>query len=248
MITGYPHEGAGMFEIACELVEKRLSRPVQSTIVSLGGFPAPRAEKYLKKVFDFNPQYIVIQFGATDAQCPIRARSRPNNRCSELSNDGNSESSAALRTKRTTSYFDYRDQPTTALSHLRWQLSALIGHLRKIEPVTPLSSYIASIERMVVECLSAGIKPVVLSPFVYGSRYTMRNAISYTNALHERLRAGDGILVDCVAALAKFPKSSILQHDGFHLSRAGHDLIGEAIAQAIVTDVVMGHAAIRAAG
>src|SRR5580692_9240847 len=49
LITGYPHQGAGMFEVACGLVERRLSRPVQSEIVSLGGFPAPRAEKYLKK-------------------------------------------------------------------------------------------------------------------------------------------------------------------------------------------------------
>ena|ERR1700682_5174202 len=53
-----------MFQVACGLVEKRLSRPV-STIVSLSGFPAPRAAKYLKpKVFNFRPQYIVLQFGA----------------------------------------------------------------------------------------------------------------------------------------------------------------------------------------
>jgi hypothetical protein len=71
----------------------------------------------------------------------------------------------------------------------------LIGYLRKIDPITPLSSYIAAIGAMVDDCRSAGITPVVLSPFVYGSRYAMRNAISYTNALRERLRAGDGILV-----------------------------------------------------
>jgi hypothetical protein len=44
MITGYPHKRASMLEVACGLVEKRLARPVLS-IVSLGGFPAPRAEK-----------------------------------------------------------------------------------------------------------------------------------------------------------------------------------------------------------
>jgi lysophospholipase L1-like esterase len=65
----------------------------------------------------------------------------------------------------------------------------------------------------------------------------MRNAISYTNALHELLRAQDVIFVDCVRPLAKFPKSLILQHDGFHLSPKGHNVIGEAIAQAIVADV-----------
>jgi lysophospholipase L1-like esterase len=235
MITGYPHKGAGLFEVACGVVEKRLSRSVQSTIVSLGGFPAPRAEKYLKKkVFGFNPQYIVIQFGATDAQCPIRARSRPTDRGAELSSDGNSKPSAALKTT------SYHGQPATALSPLRWQIASLIGHLRKIEPITSLSSYTAAIERMVDDCRSAGITPVVLSPFVYGSRYTMGKAIPYVDALHElHSRAQGMIFVDCANLLANFPKPMILQHDGFHLSRAGHNLVGEAIGQAIVADIII---------
>ncbi len=234
MITGYPHEGAGLFEVACGLVEERLSRPVQSTIFSLGGFPAPRVEKHLKKkLFDFDPQYIVIQFGATDAQCPIRARSRPTVHCSSLSADSKSGPSAAQRTS------SYHGQPVTALSRLRWRLVSVIGHLRKIEPITPLSSYIAAIERMVDDCRSAGIKPVVLSPFVYGSRYTMRKAIAYVVALQElNSRTQDMIFVDCVSLLANFPKSKILQHDGFHLSRLGQNLVGEAIGKVIVEDIV----------
>ena len=117
MITGYPHKGGGLFDVACGLTEKRLSRPVQSTIVSLGGFPAPRAEKYLKKkVFDFNPQYVVIQFGPTDAQCPIRAGNRATDRCSELSADDNYKPSAAL---------SYHGQSATLLSLLRWQIASL---------------------------------------------------------------------------------------------------------------------------
>ena len=152
------------------LVEDRLARPVQSKIVSLGGFPAPRAAKYLKKkLFEFNPQYIVLQFGATDAQCPIRARSRPTDRGpptryrQQFQSRRGSERAAP-----------YHGQPATVLSPLRWQLISAIGYLRKIEPITPLSSYIAAIERMVDDCRAAGIKTIVLSPFVYGSRYTMR--------------------------------------------------------------------------
>ena len=173
MITGYPHEGGGLFEVACELVEKSLLRSVQSHIVSLGGFPAPRASKYLKKVFDFNPDYIVIQFGATDALCPIRARSRSTIRCSKPG--------VASGTSASTNHA----RPASALSSLRWEVASLIGYLRKINPITPLSLYIAAIEHMVDNCRSAGIAPVVLSPFVYGSRYTMRNAIAYVNALEK---------------------------------------------------------------
>jgi len=236
MITGYPHERAGLFETACGFVEKRLSRSVQSTIVSLGGFPAPRAEKYLrKKVFDFNPQYIVIQLGATDAQCPIRAGSRPTDHDSDIGANNESSTSPALRTT------SYHAQPATALSLLRWQIASLIGYLRRTEPITPLSFYIAAIERMVEDCRSAGIKPVVLSPFVYGSRYTMKRAIPYVDALRQvHSRAQGMIFVDCVRLLADFPKSTILQHDGFHLSRVGHNLVGEAIGQAIVEDITSG--------
>jgi hypothetical protein len=235
MITGYPHQGAGLFEVACGLVERRLSRPVQSTIISLGGFPAPRAQMYLKKkVFGFNPQYVVIQFGATDAQCPIRAGSRPTDQLSSPSAKDNPSQSAASRA--TTSY---HGQPATALSPLRWQLASAIAYLRRIEPITPLSSYIAAIECMVDDCRSAGIKPVVLSPFVYGSRYTMRKAMPYVDALRELgSRAQDLILVDCMRLLADSSKSRILQHDGFHLSRLGQNLVGEAVGQAIVADII----------
>ena len=232
MITGYPHNGAGLFEVACGLVEKRLARPVRSTVVSLGGFPAPRAEKYLKKkVFGFNPKYIVIQLGATDAQCPIRAGSR---RTSELTAHVSSKPDAALMSS------SYHGQSATAMSSLRWLLATLIGHLRKIEPITPLSSYIAAIERMVDDCRSAGIKPVVLSPFVYGSRYTMRKAVPYVDALQELdSKRPDMILVDGVSLLAGLPKRMILQHDGFHLSRVGHQMVGEAVGQAIIEDLII---------
>src|SRR6516225_1232383 len=75
MITGYPHQSGGLFEVACSFIEDTLQRSVRSNIISLGGFPAPRAAKYLRhKVFKFKPNYVVIQFGATDAKCSIRSR------------------------------------------------------------------------------------------------------------------------------------------------------------------------------
>jgi hypothetical protein len=228
MISGYPHKGGGLFEVACSFVEKTLSRAVQPTIVTLGGFPAPRGEKHLKKkVFGFNPHYIVIQFGATDAQCPVRAASRRTDRCSK-----------PVGRLRPSSALSYHSQPATVLSRLRWEIASLIGYLRKIEPITPLSLYVAAIERMVDDCLSAGITPVVLSPFVYGSRYTMRNAIPYTDALNElHSRAQDMIFVNCCRLFGNLPKSMILMHDGFHLSRMAHNVLGETIGQEIVADI-----------
>src|ERR1700733_12343216 len=113
MINGYPHGRGGLFEVACRVAEKALSRPVRSHLVSLGGFPAPRAAKHLKqRVFAFDPDYIVIQFGATDAQCPIRAR----NRGDSLS----SKSSLCLKDAKN------HGRPATVVSALRWEIASLI--------------------------------------------------------------------------------------------------------------------------
>jgi lysophospholipase L1-like esterase len=218
MIAGYPYENEGFFEVACGIVEKSLSRSVKSQIVSLGGFPAPRAAKHLEpRVFKFNPDYVVIQFGATDAQCPIRAKNRP----------------AGSKSKSIVGY-----HVPTALTAARWEMASLIGFLRKAAPITPLSLYIKAIERMADDCISAGIRPIVLSPFVFGSRYSTKNAILYTKALHElHLSEQDFILIDCIQLMSKFPRSMMLLHDGFHISGAAHKLIGEAIGTAIVADV-----------
>jgi lysophospholipase L1-like esterase len=225
MISGYPHEAGGLFEVACGLIEKRLSRPVRSRIVSLGGFPTPRAEKYLKKkVLDFDPDYVVIQFSSTDAQCPIRRK----NRAAPTSGLGAPESNS--------NHPSYHAKRSTVLSPLRWEIASLIGYLRKLDPITPLASYIPAIERMAEGCKVAGATPIVLSPFMYGSRYTMKNAITYTLALRELARKQHIISVDCVGELAKVAKRSVLQHDGFHLSPIGHQVVGEAIAQAIISD------------
>jgi hypothetical protein len=46
----------------------------------------------------------------------------------------------------------------------------------------------------------------------------------------------DMILIDCMRVLGGLPKSRILQHDGFHLSPVGHQVVGQAIAQSIAAD------------
>jgi hypothetical protein len=94
-------------------------------------------------------------------------------------------------------------------------------------------------ERIVEDCRSAGITPVILSPFVYGSRYSTSNAITYANALRQlQSRAPGMIFVDCISLLSAFPRYKILLHDGFHLSPLGQNLVGEAVGEAIVENVM----------
>jgi hypothetical protein len=179
----------------------------------------------------------VLQFGATDAQCPIRARNRSAKYISKFDVDrkcaaSQSRSSSVQRFLRWE--VDQR-QPYNVVSPFRWKIASIMGFIRKIEPITPLPAYVAAIEHMVNDCIAAKITPVVLSPFVFGSKYTMRNAILYTKALHElHLRVQGMALIDCIQVLAAFPKSRIMLNDGFHLSGEGHIQIGEAIGQAIV--------------
>jgi lysophospholipase L1-like esterase len=225
MISGYPHQSGGLFEVTCGLVEDILQGPVQSDIISLGGFSAPRAAKYLKrKVFSFSPDYIVIQFGATDAKCPIRSRNRP------------SGGSTKFEGARGNALDD--NHPATALCFLRWEVASVLGFILQPQPVTALSRYIVAIEGMVDDCISAGITPIVLSPFVFGSRYATRNAALYADALRELLsRVDKALFVDCNRLLTKFPRLVVLLKDGFHLSVSAHELIGQAIGRAIVADL-----------
>src|SRR5579859_114942 len=249
MISGYPHKGGSFFEAACRAVEKGLSRMVQSHIVSLEGFPAPRAKKYIQQqVIDkYKPDYVVIQFGQTDAHCQIR---KPTNRrlqsgAATPANDHPFSSfSDFLRSGAVTipilslALGTAVPRAPTMLSPVRWELLSLWASIRKISPITSLKAYIEAIEHMTNDCISAGVKPVVLSPFLYGSRYAMRNAVVYTNALRElHSEKRDVIFIDCLSGLSKFRKSELLLTDGFHISEMAHRILGELIGEAIVADI-----------
>jgi len=91
-------------------------------------------------------------------------------------------------------------------------------------------------DRMISACIAADMSPIVLTPFVYGSLYSMRNGVTYANALRELITNKPGaVLVDCIEVLRAYPKGAVLQHDGFHLSQNGHAVVGLAIAQQIIS-------------
>jgi lysophospholipase L1-like esterase len=220
MIGGYPQKSGGLFEVACAGVEKRLSRPVISTLVSLGGFTAPRAERYLsRKIFSpVRPDYVIIQFGSTDAQCPVWPVRRQSSLSRGISSREPNCKSSGLG------------------SFLRWEVASLVSYMKKSAPVTPLPEYIAVMERMVRACIAETVKPVVLSPFVFGSRYSTKSAIVFTSALQNLATAHKMILVNCPSELGSLGKTSVLLSDGFHLTPLGHRVIGDAIAEAIAVD------------
>jgi hypothetical protein len=193
MISGYPHDScAGFFNVACAHVEEDLCCSVESKIFSFGGFPAPRAEKYLAdKVIGCAPNYIIIQLAALDALCPVR-QGRLYFRGLSGAKGG---SSARLRETD-----DRSCRKEAGLSSwMRWELASILGYLQKLEPTTSLSAYMPVMERMIDSCMAADVTPVVLTPFVYGSGYSMRSGVTYADALRELITKKPGaVLVDCI--------------------------------------------------
>jgi hypothetical protein len=67
----------------------------------------------------------------------------------------------------------------------------------------------------------------------------MRKAMDYACGLRDLAKLQDLIVVDCISVLRKLPKSATLQHDGFHLSVIGQEVVSQAIAESIMADALM---------
>jgi hypothetical protein len=66
----------------------------------------------------------------------------------------------------------------------------------------------------------------------------MNGAIKYGQLLYELyLKMNGAVFVDCITPLSKFPKSQILLNDAMHLCQLGHQLIGQAVGEAILDDI-----------
>jgi hypothetical protein len=88
---------------------------------------------------------------------------------------------------------------------------------------------------MIDRCLAADICPVVLSPFVFATRHSMRSAIAFTEGLRRlAVTRPQMMFIDCIDLLLRYPRRRILLADGFHLSRFGHQCLGEEIARRII--------------
>ncbi len=69
MISGKPYKPETSFFNQMRRLESLF--PVESDVVSFGGFPIDRARKYLaKQVLSSHPDYVVIQFSSVDIVSP----------------------------------------------------------------------------------------------------------------------------------------------------------------------------------
>ena len=212
MIAGTPFaRECSFFEIAIEKLTLTRSISIQSSVVSLAGCVSPRAEKHIKRqILKARPNIVVIQFGSTDAAVPIR------NRLGRVGGTATKNSDSAI----------------TPIDLIKWQIKNIVSNLLFLKPVTPEADYIDAISSMVKKSLSMNVTPIVLSPF--GSSHSDRFSKAYSDRLKSVIHGLDGVFfVDAYNELAKQPKSKILCQDGFHVSKFGHELIGNLLATEI---------------
>lgn len=222
MIGGFPDIAESFMKVACRLIEENLSRCANCSVLSLPGFPAARAKKHISRITHRAPNYVVFQFGSTDVSSQLMP----------------SKKTPSKKTPKHGAPSKHFVAPTP-LTLVRWHASSLAGCFLKPAPASDLSSYLSAHEDMISECQAVGATPVVLSPFVFGTRHSMNSAIKYSQALGGLCRTMDAVIfIDCVELLSHVPRSRILLCDAMHLSELGHQLVGRAVGEAVVADFV----------
>lgn len=217
MIDGFPHQPTdSFFHHAVTRLRQETTQTITTSMFTLGGFPVPRVLRHLdSKCLAFKPDIVVVQFGATDLVVPLR---RKKNR------DGTT--SAAFHGRSVT--------PATLDARIRWQFQGLVGDLLRLEPVTPVGAYLETKAEIVRKLLANNIIPVVVSPFVFGSRRSDRNARYCAGQLKALVATlPPAVFVDAYAALDRHPRHRMLLADGGHLTLAGQQVVAEALLVAL---------------
>lgn len=218
MIAGFPlglrH---GFLQQAVGQLERSGQIKVALEIVALGGFPAPRAPKHLaKRVLADHPDVVVMQFGSIDASTPLR----------------NGIGLRHFVKKDTHQRDEVPNSPPKRFDIIKWDLRSLASEVLLVPPLTPLETYLSAKLDMVEQCLDAGSKVVVVSPFVMGGWRSNRFARAYTRELKERLANRPGVFfLDAHTLLSPEPRRKMLLCDSFHLSAEAHHRVGVALAE-----------------
>lgn len=218
MIGGFPHRPEdSFFHHAIQKLQIKRGSGIVSSSYTFGGFPVTRVPRHLKaRCLDKHPHIVVLQFASSDLIVPIHKHhhgSEPVHR-------------------------DVSEKLPSISDWFRWQIQGLIGDIRRLPPVTPLETYLQTMEQLVRTLSEHQIIPVVLSPFVFGGWRSDRFARTAAGRLQKLLSSFPGaIYVDAHAALNRHPRRKMLLKDGSHLSRAGHQIVAEVLLPGLETAV-----------
>lgn len=219
MIDGFPFEReTSYYWLFVDQIKKQYES-VQSSIVSLGGFPIGMAAKHVKRVTRDYPDVVIIQFGAIDAKLSLRDHI--------IKHVLKKEPAPVYRIKES----EIKLEDPLKI-YLRWFINVTFKHLVapifKIKPL-PSDSYVDSLRKILLQLKNTDAKVIILSPFVQNDYFANRCIQKYSNGILGLQKEFDFIFVDCFTPLLKFKKHEILFTDGFHLTPKGHRFIVQII-------------------
>lgn len=221
MSSGYPiGESASFLRL---FVDSSLARPVTLRTVSLGGFTAPRAARFLRKrVIALQPDVLVLQFGTLDSSPPLREWYNSTARKLRPSRPP----TPALEPQRSQdgTWLPYR---STARTAAKTTAKALLSLCLGLGPRVPRGAFVGTIAQMCRESRAAGAYVIVLSPFAttnWLQRFYAKQFAAATMVATEDLGC---LFVDCLSTLSAADPSVTLLSDGYHLSAQGHRLVAD---------------------
>ena len=212
MIGGFPHrQEDSFFHHAIERLRLETAHNIIDSLFTFGGFPVTRVPKHLKnRCLAAHPDIVVLQFGSSDLVVPLRHR-----------HHGSRDRQVSK-------------QPPTRLDQMKWSLRSGLGNALRLTPVTPPEVYLETVTQLARTLLEHQVIPVVLSPFVFGSRRSDRIARDCAGRLKESLSASPkAVYVDAYAALDRQPRRRMLLRDGSHLSLAGQQVVADVLFPAL---------------
>ena len=212
MIGGFPHrQEDSFFHHAVERLRQETGQDIVDSLFTMGGFPVTRVPRHFHaRCLAAEPDIVVLQFGSSDLVVPVRHRP---------------QASSSISVQRHVSA-----RRATALDRLNWQVRSLIGDGLRLTPVTPPDKYLETMLLLTQTLVEHQVIPVVLSPFVFGSRRSDRLARDCGVRLQQSLAALPfAFYVDAYAALDGKPRERMLLRDGAHLSLAGQQVVAETL-------------------
>lgn len=189
----------------------------------MGGVPINIASKYLdKKIIAHNPDIVILQFATTDISI-------------NLPKKFNNIQNTNIKTPIIQEDYYNNEVLYKIKNFFRYLIKNLIAFVYRVKPITPYNIYIKSLEEIVNKLNNNNVKVIVLSPFVSPDIFTnirARKLIKYVKELNERL---EFTFIDCYSLLKSYKISEYLLSDRVHLSKNGHTIIANKIAEVLKT-------------